>query len=160
MTWIYQGKPFEDDMIGENYGFVYNITCTVTGQRYIGRKYFWSRRTLPPLKGKTRKRHTKYPSNWKEYWSSSKIVAREIEKYGYEKFTREIISLHPDKRETNYHEIALQFHLNVLEARNENGERIYLNENIVQRFFPSQKHGDKRTALHEEYRAMADQKDM
>lgn len=159
MTWLYKGEPFTDEMIGENYGFVYIITCNVTGQKYIGRKYFWSRRALPPLKGKTRKRQVKYPSNWKEYWSSSKIVAAEIEKHGYDNFTREIISIHPDKRETNYHEIALQFHLNVLEARNENGDRIYLNENIVQRFYPSKKFGAERAALHEEYRAMG-QKDM
>lgn len=152
--WLYQGEEFTDEMIGENYGFVYTITCNVTGQKYIGRKYFWSRKSLPPLKGKTRKRHVKYPSNWKQYWSSSKIVAAEIQKYGKENFTREIISIHPDKRETNYHEIALQFHLNVLEERNEAGERIYLNENIIRIFYPSKKFGEERKALFETYRAL------
>ena len=154
MTWLYQGKPFTEDMIGENYGFVYIITNNITGRKYIGRKYFWSRRTLPPLKGKTRKRHVKYPSNWEDYWSSSKVLWEQIEQHGKANFTREIISIHPDKRETNYHEMALQFHLNVLEARGEDGERLYINENINSKFYPSKNHGDARNVLFEEYRAL------
>ena len=146
--WMYQGEVFEESMVGENYGFVYVITNKLNGKKYIGRKYFWSRRTLAPLKGKKRKRIAIYSSNWQDYWSSSKILAAEIEKHGKENFTREILSLHPDKRETNYAEIAEQVICNILEARDEEGERIYYNENILSRYYPSKKHGEYRTVEH------------
>jgi hypothetical protein len=146
--WLYQGDIFNEHMIGENYGFVYVITNLINGKKYIGRKYFWSKRTLPPLKGKTRKRHVKKPSGWQDYWSSSKIVWAEIEKHGKENFKREILSLHPDKRETNYGEIAEQVMCNVLEARNEEGDRIYYNENILSKFYPSKNYGGTRIEEH------------
>ena len=42
--WIYEGRPFTSDDIGDYYGFVYCITNTTTGQKYIGRKYFVQKR--------------------------------------------------------------------------------------------------------------------
>ena len=42
--WIYEGRPFTSDDIGDYYGFVYCITNTSTGQKYIGRKYFVQKR--------------------------------------------------------------------------------------------------------------------
>ena len=42
--WIYEGRPFTSDDIGDYYGFVYCITSTVTGRKYIGRKYFVQKR--------------------------------------------------------------------------------------------------------------------
>lgn len=136
--WLYNGTEFNPsyDEI-DQYGFVYQITCNVTGQKYIGKKFFHSKFTRPPLKGKTRKRHCKKESDWRDYWGSSKYLHAEIEKYGEKNFTREIISLHPNKAETNYHELKLQIILDVLESRDENGERIYLNENIERRYYPS-----------------------
>ena len=38
--WIYEGRPFTSDDIGDYYGFIYCITNTSTGRKYIGRKYF------------------------------------------------------------------------------------------------------------------------
>lgn len=147
--WIYNGVEFDESMIGEQYGFVYIITNNINGKKYIGRKYFWSKKTLPPLKGKIRKRHTISPSNWKNYWSSSKVIVSEINEYGKENFTREIISLHPDKRETNYAELAEQVLANVLEARDHTGERIFYNENILSRYYPSKKYDTQRITEHE-----------
>lgn len=135
--WLFEGKEFTEDMIGDAYGFVYIITNTINGKKYIGRKYFWSKRTLPPLKGKTRKRHVTKSSDWQNYWSSSKIIKSEIEEYGISFFTREIVTLHPNKTETNMMEIQLQFMLDVLEERDELGNRIYYNENINTKFYPS-----------------------
>ena len=126
-------------MISEYYGFVYLITCAATCQKYIGKKLFWSKRTLPPLKGKKRKRHIKKESDWQSYWSSSKVVHELMELHGEQNFSREIISLHHNKQETNYHEMKLQMMLDVLDTRMENGEYQYLNENINTRFFRSKK---------------------
>lgn len=148
MSWLYRGEKFTSEMIGSHYAFVYIITNNVTGQMYIGKKFFWSKRTLPPLKGKTRKRHVTKESDWQKYWSSSKVVKAQIEEYGHENFTREILSLHPDKREANYAELCEQVLRNVLDARNEAGERIYLNENIDRIYYPSVKYGEQRLLEH------------
>lgn len=152
--WIYNDIEFKAEMVGDNYGFVYIIEHDNSGKQYIGRKYFYSKRTLKPLKGRTRKRHVVKDSGWQDYWSSSKILHAEIEKYGKSEFTRRIVSLHPNKAETNYHEMKLQFQLNILEALNENGERKYYNENINTKFYPSKKFHDTRMTLHEEYNAI------
>lgn len=147
--WLYKNKEFTPDMIGDYYGFVYVITNTTNNKKYIGRKYFWSKRTLPPLAGKTRRRHVKMESNWKDYWSSSKILKEEIDKHGKENFTREIISLHHDKRETNYAELAEQVINNVLEALDCDGNRLYYNENILSKYYSSKKYGEQRIVEHE-----------
>ena len=42
MTWMFEGKPVKD--IPEGYvGFVYEITNTTTGRKYIGKKWQNSR---------------------------------------------------------------------------------------------------------------------
>lgn len=142
--WLYNGSEFTSEMIGEHYGFVYVITCLPTGQKYIGKKFFWSKRTLPPLKGKTRKRHIKKESDWQTYQSSSKVVHAMIDTHGVGAFSFEILSLHPNKTETNYAELRYQIVLDVLDSRMENGERKYLNENINRRIYPSEKFGEAR----------------
>ena len=38
--WIYNGVPFDGSLIGDNHGFVYNITNLTNQRQYIGRKYF------------------------------------------------------------------------------------------------------------------------
>ena len=55
MDWTYQGVKYEppkDFTPDDYYGFVYMITNRATGQKYVGKKFFWSKKTLPPLKGK------------------------------------------------------------------------------------------------------------
>ena len=52
--WLYKGKEFTSDMIDDNFGFVYEISDLDNGKKYIGKKWFWSTRKRPPLKGKTR----------------------------------------------------------------------------------------------------------
>ena len=41
LNWIYKEQDFTEDMIGEDYGFVYIITNEVTGKKYIGKKFFY-----------------------------------------------------------------------------------------------------------------------
>lgn len=153
--WLYNDSEFTSDMVGDHYGFVYLITFLPTGQKYIGKKFFWAKRTLPPLKGKKRKRHVKKPSDWESYWSSSLIIKDMIAEHGIEKFKREIISLHPNKQETNYAELRAQVLCQVLDSfildsSIANGEplREYLNENIGRRYFASKNHSQTRLEQH------------
>lgn len=117
--WVFNGKPFTSDMIGKNEGFVYLITDIETGEKYIGRKYFYE---IRKVKGKTKRQRTE--SNWKDYWSSSKILQDRVEKKGKDKFERKILSLHLTRGDTNMCEIKEQFLRNVLESKD------YLNETI------------------------------
>ena len=114
MTWIYNGKTFADTDIGTYVGFVYVITEVSSGKKYVGKKGFWSRRTLKPLKGKTRKRKVVTLSDWKDYYGSSDTVKLLLEKNGPDAFKREILHLCESKGEMSYMEAKVQFEREVL----------------------------------------------
>ena len=69
--WIYEGRPFTSDDIGDYYGFIYCITNISTGRKYIGRKYFVQKR-----KPKGGKRRVTSESDWKRYYGSSDDLKR------------------------------------------------------------------------------------
>ena len=70
--WTFDGKEFTSEDIGDSYGFVYLIT-TPEGQKYIGRKYFWS---IRKARGKSRRQRSE--SDWKAYYGSSDILKAKI----------------------------------------------------------------------------------
>lgn len=147
MNWIYKGKEYtQDDVLKDQYSFVYIITNLLTGKRYLGKKVFVSKRTLPPLKGKKRKRIVYKPSDWVKYWGSCKTLLADIEKFGKENFKREIINIYPNKREVNFAELRYQILYNVLDAVDTNDERLWYNENIELKFYPSKDYGSIRNA--------------
>lgn len=120
MNWIFNDEIFTSDDIGIYEGFCYLITNNLNGRKYIGRKYFFDRR-----KGYVKKtdrdagkkvRRQKKESNWQKYWGSSEELLNDIEEFGHENFTREILSLHKTRGDCNYTEIALQFKNDVLES--------------------------------------------
>ena len=112
--WLYNSSPFEE--IPENaYGYVYLITNTITGRKYIGKKLFWFRKTKI-LKGK--KKRIKVESDWREYWSSSDEVKKDVETLGADKFIREILHICPNKGSCNYLEAREQMDRRVLETDN------------------------------------------
>ena len=150
--WIYKDKLFDENLIGDNYGFVYKITNMSNGKSYIGKKFFYSKYSKKPLKGKKNKRHFIKESNWKTYWGSCKALIEDVDSIGKSCFKREILLLCPDKRETNYAEMVIQVLLNVLDARSDTGERLYYNENIMLKFYPSEQYQKERTLLHESYK--------
>lgn len=106
--WLLNGKPFTSDEIGDNIGFVYIITDLSTNKKYIGKKLFVSRRRLPPLKGKTRKRTKVVESDWKVYYGSSDEVKNLVEENGIDNYKREIIHLCKKKGELGYLELYEQ----------------------------------------------------
>ena len=57
LNWKYNGEDFTEDLIGNNYGFVYEIVNLTNNKKYIGKKFFYSAKTKQ-VKGK--KRNTKY----------------------------------------------------------------------------------------------------
>lgn len=113
-SWTFEGQPFTSDMIGDNVGFVYQITNLENGKKYIGKKWFWSTRKLPPLKGKTRKRKVQKESDWQKYYGSSDEVKLLVEQLGEDNFDREILRLCKTKGECTYYEAKLQFDFDVL----------------------------------------------
>jgi hypothetical protein len=117
-AWTFDGKEFDSEDIGDAYGFVYLIT-TPEGQKYIGRKYFWS---IRKVKGKTRRQRSE--SDWKKYYGSSDLLKAKIKESDRNLFRREIISLHSTKGRVNYEEVKEQFVNGVLESDD------YINDNI------------------------------
>jgi len=113
-SWTYEGRPFTSDMIGEYFGFVYLITNLDNDKMYVGKKWFWSTRKLPPLKGKTRKRRVQKESDWQKYYGSSDEVKLLVEQHGEDNFKREIIRLCKTKGECSYYELVEQVDREVL----------------------------------------------
>ena len=138
MVWLYNGEEFTEEQAEGYYGFVYLITNLITGQKYVGRKYF-TRRNRKKQPNSTRKKVVVSQSDWKDYWGSSKILHADIEKYGKENFKREILSLHEQRRDVNYQELVEQVERKVLEKTLENGLPEYYNENIMLRFYRKKK---------------------
>jgi hypothetical protein len=115
MTWMYQGQELQE--IPEGYtAFVYLITNKLTNKKYIGKKLFYFTKTKS-IKGK--KKRIKQESDWKEYWSSSEDVKKDVKEYGEENFLREIIKLCINKGSASYYEAKEQFINEVLEKPEE-----------------------------------------
>ena len=116
MTWHLEGRQYnpEEDELSKYVGFVYLITERDTGKKYIGKKFFWSKRRLPPLKGKSRKRTVVKESDWKDYYGSSEHLKTLVERKGTEAYYREILHLCETKGECSYLEAKEQFLRDVL----------------------------------------------
>ena len=128
--WMYLERPFNSDDVGDNYGFVYNITNLTNGRQYIGRKYFWSHRKPP---GK--KRRVKKESDWKKYYGSCPELKADIELLGRQNFSRRILSLHKTPGKTNFEETRQLFINGVLTESLDTGVPKYYNSNILSRYF-------------------------
>lgn len=112
--WIYKGKEFTSEDIGDYIGFVYIVTDTLNGKLYIGKKGLVTVKTLPPLKGQKRKRKKIVETDWKTYYGSNETIKALVESEGTERFTREIIHLCKTKGEMSYIEMKEQIMRDVL----------------------------------------------
>jgi hypothetical protein len=108
MTWLYEGKPYTETPI-DYVGFVYIITFS-TGQKYIGKKIFWSAKKKI-VKGKTKR--SKVESNWRVYYGSSDYI-KNLLTSGKEGATREILRLCKTKSEQSYYEMREIFQRDAL----------------------------------------------
>ena len=128
--WLYNGVGFESEDIEDYFGFCYLLTDLKNGKMYIGRKYFHQNR-----KKKGQRRRVRSESDWKTYYSSSKKVQHLVQEFGGARFKREILGLWKKKGQVNYNETKLLFNHNVLEAVDDKGEKLYYNDNIMNRYF-------------------------
>ena len=127
--WLYEGKPFTSDDIGDFFGFVYRITNIQSGKRYIGRKYFQQKR-----KPRGGKRRVTSESDWKKYYGSSDELKADRKLLGNFAFKREILSLHSRLGDVNFEETKQLFLHNVQTETLDGKTPLYYNSNILGRY--------------------------
>ena len=138
MSWIYQGKEFEEGDIPQGgVGFIYIMTAIIDGKSvaYIGKKNFFANIKKPlgkkALAMSTDKRLKKYKRELKpdfmRYYSSNKTL-KDAHKAGVV-IKREILMICYSAMELTYQEVKHQFKYEVLEKEE------YLNANILGRFY-------------------------
>ena len=82
------------------FGFVYLITHSSTGRRYIGKKFFTKSKTKQ-VKGKKKK--IRVQSDWLDYYGSNAELAEEVKGKEHE-YDREILHLCKTRSECAYWE--------------------------------------------------------
>ena len=97
MKWLLCDSEYIDD--GTYFGFVYMIENTITGRKYIGRKYFTAAGTKQ-IKGKRKK--IRKESDWKSYFGSNETLKAEVAELGEHNFRRTILHLCKSKSECSY----------------------------------------------------------
>ena len=121
MSWTYQNQLVEV-LPEECVGFVYLITNTLTGRKYIGKKLAkFSKTTYKTVKlkngtKKKKKIRGKIDSDWREYYGSSPALTADVTQLGTANFTREILFYCTSKSECSYIEAREQFSRRVLES--------------------------------------------
>jgi hypothetical protein len=107
MTWILSDGSIMNELpSGKPEGFVYRITNLANGKMYIGKKSFWSSKTIV-VNGKKKK--TKVESSWKSYYGSNEALQTDVKEFGTENFKREVLSIHKSKSLVSYYEAKWQF---------------------------------------------------
>ena len=126
MTWTYNNEPLTE--IPDGYeAFVYVITNTITGRKYVGKKNFWTRQK----DRKTGRRKTK-EGPWQSYWGSCDELIADVKELGEDKFLREILYLCPHKKSMSFYETMEQFKRDVILRED------YYNTNVEGKFFSSE----------------------
>jgi len=121
MSWYYQ-ETIVENLPEECIGFVYCITNSITGRKYIGKKLAKFAKTtykIVKLKNGTKKKkriRSKIDSDWREYYGSNDQLNKDVEQLGAENFHREIIYYCTSKAECSYIEAREQFSRRVLES--------------------------------------------
>jgi hypothetical protein len=119
--WFYQDNEVID--LPENIvGFVYQITNLTNNRKYIGKKlakFSKTKTRVVKLKSgekKKKKIRTKEESDWREYWSSSEELKKDVAQFGEENFKREILHYCYSKGSLSYMELREQMDNKVLES--------------------------------------------
>ncbi len=121
MTWLFENTQIEtlpEDCVG----YVYIITNTVSGRKYIGKKLAKFSKTtyrVVKLKNGNKKRkkiRSKIDSDWQTYYGSNDELNQDIQTLGSDKFIREILYYCTSKSQCSYIEAREQFRHKVLES--------------------------------------------
>ena len=121
MSWYYENQLITE-LPEDCVGFVYNITNTITGRMYIGKKLAkFSKTTYKTVKlkngtKKKKKIRNKIDSDWQEYYGSSPELGKDVTQLGTENFRRDILYYCKSKSECSYIEAREQFSRRVLES--------------------------------------------
>ena len=119
MSWLFESTLVES-LPEDCVGFVYLITNTVSGRKYIGKKLAkFSKTTVRTVKlkngtKKKKKIRSKIDSDWLTYWSSSDELKADVTALGEANFKREILRYCNSKNELSYYEAKYQFEHDVL----------------------------------------------
>jgi hypothetical protein len=119
MSWLFEGVEVTE--LPECVGFVYQITCVLSGKSYIGKKLSHfsktSIKTVTLKSGIKKKKKVKkqVESDWRTYWSSSTELQHDVKELGEENFTREILFYCQSKGTLSYIELREQILNKVLE---------------------------------------------
>ena len=111
--WTYKGEEVNELPLDCEW-FVYLITNLANNKKYIGKKLARFKVTKPPLKGRKNKRRSTKESDWKTYWGSSDHLNADVEEFGEENFTREILHYCQSRGMLSYLEAKEQFDREVL----------------------------------------------
>jgi hypothetical protein len=121
MSWLFESTLVEvlpEDCVG----FVYLITNTVSGRKYIGKKLAkFSKTTYKVVKlkngnKKRKKIRSKIDSDWQTYYGSNDELNQDIQTLGQDNFKREILYYCNSKAQCSYIEAREQFRHQVLES--------------------------------------------
>jgi hypothetical protein len=121
MSWYYQNNEVAELPEGI-VGFVYKITNLTNNRKYIGKKlakFSKTKTRVVKLKSgekKKKKIRTKEESDWREYWSSSEELKKDVAEFGEENFKREILHYCYSKGSLSYMELREQMDNKVLES--------------------------------------------
>jgi serine/threonine protein kinase len=146
--WKYKDSIIEsiEEMPKSSFGFIYEVTHTPTGRKYIGKKVLYfernkklGKRALEELRlerktkgigGRTpMKQKIVKESDWKTYYGSHKEIITLIKDKKQEEFTREILQFVPTKKQLTYFECKYLFIKEVLEGND------YINDNVLAKFY-------------------------
>lgn len=139
--WLYQGKEIKEitDMPENIFGFIYIVTHTPTGRKYLGKKQLISiqkkalgKKELALLTdGRASKKKTvTKESDWKTYYGSHPEIKQLIKDKKHLEFTREILMFAPNKKLLTYYETKYLFMNEVLEPGSN-----YFNDSILGKYY-------------------------
>jgi len=115
MTWQFNDECFTEIPKGYE-AFVYLIENLTNGKKYIGKKFFYTRRKPPKTKKNenTKRRRVTKESDWKDYWSSSDFLKADVKELGEENFSRKILVICKTQGDASRVETEMLFENKVL----------------------------------------------
>lgn len=139
--WLYKNEEIKEltDMPENTFGFIYEVTHTPTGRKYLGRKQLISvqRKALGKKelalitdKRSSKKKTVTKETDWKTYYGSHPEIKQMIKDGKGFEFTREILMFVPSKKLLTYYEDKYLYMNGVVETGSN-----YFNDNISGRFF-------------------------